>query len=493
LALDPNEFGKAELPDADLIPESGFYHPAWEQVESDLTAVRQRLNGDDLPIVAIAINLATISSCDTAWIDRLIESLRERGLASYAFYGPRKRHDRFTRMTCLREGDQLVAIPELIINAALVFRPQDRKKELESIGVPVLQTLPSRRRSVEQWQSSQDGLALDDISYYYASSELAGMIDPVLVSARHQVTQSLEPIGSQMDAVADRAAALCRLRKSAPAERRVAMLVYNYPPGENNFGASFLNVPKSLENVIRALRAAGYDAQDADAETLTRDLQRCLQGLYKPDVLTAMYASGDASLLSLDRYETWFQTLPQATRNRITHYWGSPESMADYAGDDGSTSGFIVPRVDLGAILVMPQPLRHEITTASGDASRKQRISHRSAVPLSHRYLATYLFIREQFDAHAVIHFGTHGTQEWAPGKQRALSADDEAMLAIGGLPNFYPYIMDNLGEATTAKRRGRATMIGHLTPMFTPSGFRPGLHDMHIVMHDWETVASGP
>jgi cobaltochelatase CobN len=157
------------------------------------------------------------------------------------------------------------------------------------------------------------------------------------------------------------------------------------------------------------------------------------------------------------------------------------------------SSNFIIPRVLLGNVVIMPQPLRHELTAANSLAQRQKKIGHRSAVPLSHNFLATYLWIRTQLGAHALVHVGTHGTLEWAPGKERGLSVQDDPLLALGDVPNIYPYIMDNLGEAITAKRRGRAVMVSHSTPMFSPAGFRPKAHEMHDLMHDWETVAPGP
>ena len=493
LAGEPSEQQARALAQPVVIPESGFYHPAWQRIESELSEVERRLAADTKPVVAIAINVATISACETRWLDGLIESLEERGLSSYAFYGPRKDPDRFTRMTCRTVDSELVPIADLMINSVLVFRPQDRKRELDQIGLPVLQILPARSRDAEQWRQSADGLPLGDISYYYASIEIAGMIDPVLAIARDSATQSLAPIPLQMAGIADRAAAILRLQNTPPGKRRVALFVYNYPPGENNFGASFLNVPKSLENVFGALSGAGYVTETPDAESITGQLQRCLQGLYWPGKLQQLRQANQADFVSLAEYEDWFKQIPQLTRQRIIDYWGPPESMSVTVDEPSNRQGFLIPRVPLGNLVVLPQPLRHELTTSTEADVRKQRIQHRSVVPLSHKYLATYLYIKRNFNAHAVIHFGTHGTQEWAPGKQRALAMSDEAMLAIGSLPNIYPYIMDNLGEATTAKRRGRASMISHLTPMFSPSGFRPGLHDMHVIMHDWETVDPGP
>lgn len=481
-----------KLPDAVPFPEQGLYHPDWPDIETDLHAAIERFSHPQHPVVAIAINPVVLSSDDTQWLDTLIRSLANQNLNAYAFYGPRSNDQRFTQSTCFDEDGKLTPAVDLIINAALVFRPQERKAELDVIGVPVLQTLPALGVNAKQWKASSDGLALADISYYYASSELAGMVDPVLISARNQANGLLEPVTEQINAVAQKAAAICRLQRSQPAQRRVAMMVYNYPQGESNFGASFLNVPKSLVNVLEQMQQAGYTTTAPDETELTTQVQTALRALYDPQRLEASQNDDDAAFVSLDQYNVWFTSLPVETQQRIEAYWGPPASMAGQ-GSGVREAGFVIPSVRFGNVRVIPQPLRHEITTTTGDELRKKRIGHKSTVPLSHTYLATYLYLREHWQAHAVVHFGTHGTLEWAAGKQRALSVDDDPILGLGSLPNIYPYIMDNLGEATTAKRRGRATMISHLTPMFTPAGFRPGLHAMHDLMHDWETIADGP
>jgi cobaltochelatase CobN len=480
------------LPAVKPFPEQGFYHPKWHEIETDISEVIRVLGQDKKPIVAIAVNRSVLAAEDTTWLDKVISSLAERNVDSYAFYGPRQNKDLFTQMTCPRGEDAKHPIVDCIVNASLVFRPQERKIELDQLGVPVLQTLPALKVNTQQWLASSEGLAVADISYYYASSELAGMIDPILISARDSNSGMLQPIVEQIAAVADRVQAACRLRRSDRAERRVTMMVYNYPQGENNFGASFLNVPRSLVNVLSAMRDAGYSTEVLSEEELTSRIKASLRALYDRSSLIALHATGDADFLTLRDYEAWFAELPMEARQRIDGYWGSPASMAVQM-PNSDQMGFIIPAVRLGNVRILPQPLRHEINATKESSLRKKRISHKSTVPLSHTYLATYLCVRQQWQSHALIHFGTHGTLEWAPGKTRALSVNDDPYLALGAMPVFYPYIMDNLGEATTAKRRGRATMISHLTPMFTPAGFRPGLHEMHDLMHDWETVAPGP
>ena len=479
----------AGLPPPVELPLAGFYHPGWPRVEPDIAAL------DALPAaggtVAIAVNSATLTGDDTAWLDRLIDSLGQRGLRAYAFYGPRHQADLYFRMTHATAADGSARrIADLIVNAALVFNPNERKAELERIGVPVLQTLPALAMSAAQWEASPDGLAPNDVASYYSPSELAGMTDAMLVSARDPATGTLQPLPAQIDAVADKAAALLRLQRTPPAERRVAMLVYNYPPGEANFGASFLNVPRSIDRMLGAMQAAGYRTGAPGSEALIAQVQATMQAYYRADALQPLLDRDLAASLPLARYLAWFRALPAATQQRIEGYWGPPESSTLLRTVDGAPA-FVIPRVRFGNVVVLRQPPRFEPGTTVRDPAAQ--VYHRSAVPLSHSYLATYLWLRTAFGAGAVVHVGTHGTVEWSAGKERGLSAQDDPLLALGDLPNVYPYVMDNLGEATTAKRRGRATMVSHSTPLFSPAGLRPGVQALHERLHDWETLAPGP
>ena len=207
----------AGLPAPVPLPLAGFYHPGWPRIETDIAAL-DRLPGNPASgTVAIAINSATVTGDDTGWLDALIASLEQRSLRAYAFYGPRQQKDLFFGMT--HAGERRVA--DLIVNASLVFSPNERKAELERIGVPVLQTLPSLAMDATQWAQSKDGLSQTDIASYYSPSELAGMTDPMLVSARDAASGTLQPLPAQIDAVAAKAAALLRLQRTPASQRRV--------------------------------------------------------------------------------------------------------------------------------------------------------------------------------------------------------------------------------------------------------------------------------
>jgi len=136
--------------------------------------------------------------------------------------------------------------------------------------------------------------------------------------------------------------------------------------------------------------------------------------------------------------------------------------------------------------MVLPQPPR------GNRQARERSIYHDKNIPVSHNYLAVYLYVREQFNADAIVHLGTHGSHEYLPGKERGLSLYDAGNLAAGDTPIIYPFIMDDVGEALQTKRRGRATVISHLTPPLAKSGLYEALVDLHELMHQYNALDEG-
>ncbi len=189
-------------------------------------------------------------------------------------------------------------------------------------------------------------------------------------------------------------------------------------------------------------------------------------------------------------YRAWLASLPQATQDALRKSWGEPEKSPWVLQQNGQAY-FVIPRLQLGQVTVLPQPGRSGMAPGSQDARAKEKEIYHSTTDLPpHHYLATYLWTRQQNDA--LVHFGTHGTQEWLPGKERGLSVYDAPLLALGDIPVAYPYIADNIGEATQAKRRGRATIISHQTPPFAPGGLHDALTHMHDLLHQWQAQDEG-
>src|SRR5690606_27017447 len=171
---------------------------------------------------------------------------------------------------------------------------------------------------------------------------------------------------------------------------------------------------------------------------------------------------------------------------QIVQRWGEPE-QAGLVLREGTQAFFVIPRLQLGKHVLMPQPPRGERLD-----DRERALYHDTKAPPSHSYLAAYLWLREQQKVDALVHFGTHGSAEWQPGKERGLDVLDYPYLVLGDIPVLYPYIVDNIGEALQAKRRGRALILSHNTPSFGPAGLHGRLNELHDLLHQWLTMTPG-
>jgi cobaltochelatase CobN len=245
-------------------------------------------------------------------------------------------------------------------------------------------------------------------------------------------------------------------------------------------------VPRSLEATLAALKAAGYTTETPQELELLGNLQQLLSPFYRGDRLDSLIHYGLAEMFPVAAYRRWLDGLPAAVRAEMLEKWGEPEKSAMAIRHDDEAF-FVIPRYKIGNLAILPQPPREERWTA-----REKSIYHSTKSPPSHFYFATYLWARERFAADAIVHFGTHGTQEWLPGKERGLSVFDYPMLAVGDVPVIYPYIADNIGEALQAKRRGRAVILSHQTPPFRPAGLHKALSRLHDLLHGWTNQDEG-
>lgn len=464
-----------------LIPQRGIHYPGAPKLFADAAefrawAAQQGLRGEP---VAILLHRYHFVQGNTAWVDRWLAMFRQQGLLAYAAFSGQLSDKPLSEL--LERDGQVQA--RVIVNHSLLPQGATLQPTFERWGVPVLQTQPYRQDEAAVWEGSETGLAQADIPFYFAQPEAAGLIDPVVVVA-HPKRGEPELIERQAASVAGKAARWVALQTKANADKRLVAFVYNYPPGGSNFGASFLNVPRSLARVSTGLRDAGYAVTPIAEADWISGLKPMLSAYYPGTDLQALLDADEAEAFPLARYTAWFDALPKAVRDPIVARWGTPASSR-YVLRVRGESVFVIPRLKLGALTVLPQPPREETLRNGQDP-----FMHRSKTPLSHHYLATYLWARQ---ADAIIHFGTHGTQEWAPGKIRGPDVMDPVWLPLGDTPVIYPYIVDNLGEALTAKRRGRALMVSHRTPSFAPAGFNAQMAHMHELMHEWETVDPGP
>jgi cobaltochelatase CobN len=466
----------SDLPLPQRLPRAGIYHPAAQAVfasAQDFLAWGQDRWRANAPRVAFAISDGVLADGDTGLIDALIARAEAAGLAPVAFWFDAAREDGLRAVLDPAGADALV-------NLTHMQNGEARQRELAALGIPVIAAFTWRGGDPAAWEVSSSGLGAATAATLLVTPEAWGMSDPMVVAAVSG--GAVVPIPGQVEALMAKLRRLAVLRHRPAAEKRVAAMFWNYPAGEKNLSASNLNLPRSLAAITRALEAAGFAVPVAEEARIIEAGQAMLGGIYRPETLEALLRDGLADTLPVARYRAWLDTLPQAQRDAMLERWGQPETDRAVREIDGERR-FVIPRLALGNLAVLPQPPRGG---APGEGY------HDAALPPPHLYMAAYLWLRESWSADALVHLGTHGTQEWLPGKDRGLSAGDYPFLAVGDLPVLYPYIQDNVGEAMQARRRGRATVISHQTPVFAPSGLYDELCDLHALIHEHGQLEEG-
>ncbi|MFV0679823.1 cobaltochelatase subunit CobN [Ottowia sp.] len=488
-------------PPADLalpvvFPKVAVYHPQAPNLVLPDAAAFLRWRGVQArsprpPVVAIAMHQQYIASMQTGFIDDLVARIEQQGAIALPIYGPMMPAGAIAKM--LRPEADAPPLADVIINTQIMLNAEGRRSEFTGLGLPVLQATPYRRGDAAAWAADEHGIALMDVPFYLAQPEYAGVTDIQIAAATRQSDDEVVAIGPQAQAVVNKALALIRLQRKPAADKQLALMFWNYPAGEKNFSAAFLNVPRSLQSTIEALRSAGYDVPAAPHEAdLIAKLQRLLAPSYRDGLLPQLVQDDLAALLPVAKYRHWLATLPEATRTALLTRWGQPEQSASVIRQ-GDVDYFVIPRLQWGKLALLPLPGRSD--RGVDDKAGREKAMYHSMKPDAlppHAYLAAYLWVREGAGGQtptprdALIHFGTHGTQEWLPGKERGLSVYDPGMLAVGDVPVVYPYIVDNVGEATQAKRRGRAVIISHQTAPLQPAGLHQRLTELHDLLHQW-------
>jgi len=469
-----------------IFPKLGIYHPAYEKTVFDNATdyLTWKNTEPGTPVIGIAMSRETIAASETIIIDALIKAIEDQGGTPLAFYYPGYGENEYLEL--LSPNSKVVV--DNIINTRIIHWAEKRRNEYEKLGVPVLQVLPYTRGNQSKWESDQAGIPAQVTPFYLTMPEIAGVIDPMVISAR-TANKKQTPIDYQLNNVVNKALRFAALKHKANANKKVAIMFYNYPAGENNASASFLNVPTSLVSIFRSLRKAGYTVAPHPEQWFIERTGLMLKPFHRESPYTELPGLGSihgaGGLLPMATYKKWYNTLPQSVRGDIEKQWGVPEKSFTVARVNGELQ-FIIPRTISGNVIVLPQPPR------GNRQERERAIYHDKKVPISHNYLAVYLYVRTQFGADAIVHLGTHGSHEYLPGKERGLSLYDAGNMAAGDTPIIYPFIMDDVGEALQTKRRGRATVISHLTPPFAKSGLYAELVDLHELMHQYKALDEG-
>ncbi|MDQ7909693.1 cobaltochelatase subunit CobN [Phytohabitans sp. ZYX-F-186] len=354
---------------------------------------------------------------------------------------------------------------------------------LAALDVPILQglCLTSDRAA---WATGDDGLSPLDAATQVAIPEFDGRIITVPFSFKEIDPDGLTVYVADPERaarVAGIAVAHARLRHVPPAEKRVALMLSAYPTKHSRIGnAVGLDTPASTVRLLGALRERGYDVGDLpdDGDALMHAL--IAAGGQDPDWLTEEQLEGNPVRIPATDYIAYYETLPAELRAAMERHWGPPpgELYVDAGGD------IVLAALRAGNVVVMVQPPR-------GFGANPIAIYHDPDLPPSHHYLAAYRWVAGSFGAHAIVHVGKHGNLEWLPGKTVGMSAACGPDAALGDLPLVYPFLVNDPGEGTQAKRRAHATLVDHLVPPMARAETYGDIARLEQLLDEHATIAA--
>jgi cobaltochelatase CobN len=334
---------------------------------------------------------------------------------------------------------------------------------LSELGVPVLQVMTTMR-SRSRYESSTAGVMGFELALSVALPEFDGNVITHPISGKERMDDASDigsapkqhfPIDDRIDHAVRLAVHWARLRHLPNDEKKVAVVLHNYPPSDDGIGTAFgLDSPASAVNLLETLSDRGYALNSLPTsgqelvETLTAQLTLDDRWVAPEDV-----REKSVDIVSQQQYREWFENTDERFQEHVIEEWGDPPDRP-----------FAIPGVESGNVLVTVQPPR-------GFGMDPSKVYHDSDLQPPHDYVAFYGWLRHSFDADAVVHLGTHGSLEWLPGKTVGLNGESAPDQLISDIPNVYPYIINNPGEGTQAKRRSYATIVDYLTPVMRNAG----------------------
>ena len=462
--------------DDDLTFETVDAFDAWYAGEGLVKSAR--------PTIALLTSVPGPFNANRDHVDAFIRSLEGRDWNVYPIASTEKRLD------FLREID-----PDLVVlmphGRLTLGRADEAIAWLQERNIPMLTPL-SVFENHEEWVSDQQGMAGSMLTMSVVLPELDGGIAPYAVAAQFTDADGYEifdALPTRLETFTDLVERWLALKEKPNREKRVAIYYYK-GPGKNAMTAGGMEVAPSLLNLLRSLRDAGYAVEglpetDDEFQDLIQRKGPVL-GPYARGLFEEYVANGDPALVSAGDYAEWMaEDLEPAMREAVVQQYGPAPGEYMTVGE-GDATALAVARVRFGNVVILPQPL-------PGVGQDTFRLVHGAQKAPPHPYVASYLWTRNAFEADAVMHFGTHGSLEFTPWKQIALSAFDWADALVGGLPHVYVYVMSNVGEGIIAKRRSYAATVTHLTPPFMEGGLHEGLRPLQDALDRYRNAADGP
>ncbi|WP_317057467.1 magnesium chelatase subunit H [Roseovarius rhodophyticola] len=468
-------------------PDTALYHPDLpERITTDPSALPHITKG--AATVGLLMMRSYVLSGDTAHYDAVIRALEARGLNVLpAFAGgldARPAIDGFFKGPTGTKIDTLLSLTGFSLVGGPAYNDNDAAiKELTALDVPYVAAHPLEFQTLAQWAASPQGLGPIETTMLIALPELDGATCPTVFAGRHGeggcdgcahmcthqgTDKAMAPCHERIETLTEKVDRLIRLRRRKLAEKKVAIVLFGFPPNAGAVGtAAYLSVFESLHNTMLQMKEDGY-AIDVP-ETVDALRASVLEGnatQYGQEANVAAHVSADEIVAG---------TPPLA---EVEEVWGPAPGKVQSDG-----RGVFVLGQHFGNVFVGVQP-------AFGYEGDPMRLLFERSFAPTHAFVQFYLWLRNRFEADAILHFGMHGALEFMPGRQAGMGPRDWPDRLIGEMPNIYLYAANNPSEASLAKRRSGAVTISHLTPPLVTAGLYKGLAELKDSLTRWRKTA---
>jgi magnesium chelatase subunit H len=467
-------------------PDCGLYHP---DLPTRITVKASDLPAPVKPVATIGLLMmrSYVLSSDTAHYDAVIRAFEARGLRVIpAFAGGldgRPAIDAYFLKDGCAQIDALVSLTGFSLVGGPAYNDNDSAvKVLSALDVPYIAAHPLEFQTLGQWAASTSGLGPIETTMLIALPELDGATNPTVFAGRHgeagcngcahmcrngTTAKQMAPCPERIEKLAARVLRQAMLRRSKAAERKLAIILFGFPPNAGAAGtAAYLSVFESLHNTLHALAAQGYDlTPPATVEELRAVVLQGSARQYGQEANVAAHVSADQIVAQTP----WLTEIEAA--------WGPAPGRVQSDG-----RGVFILGAQFGKVFVGLQP------TFGYEGDPMRLLFERGFAP-THAFTTFYLWLKNSFRADVLLHFGMHGALEFMPGKQAGVSEGCWPDRLIGDLPNVYLYASNNPSEATLAKRRSGAVTITHLTPPLAASGLYKGLAELKDSLTRWRAM----
>ncbi|MBC7389038.1 MAG: cobaltochelatase subunit CobN [Opitutaceae bacterium] len=469
-----------------VLPEHGIYHP--DLPENAGMEDWIKIYNPSFATAGITFYRAHYLSGNTGFIDILIRSLEEKNLnvipvftSSLKTINPDSGWPsafEFFR----NDGKTIIDVLVNTVSFAMQDSSQDSSSTenvLARLDVPILQAITSGM-SKGSWENSGRGLNPLDTAMNVAIPEFDGRIITVPISfkEKERETKGYEAQEDRIESVANLAYRFARLRHIPNEKKKIAFVFTNSSSKASQIGnAVGLDAPASLYTILNAMLAEGYQIHNltpSGTELIHELIDRCS---YDENYLTTEQLNRAVGRVSGEIYAKWFKDLPEILQSKMLKQWGEPPGETYVHNNHISLAG-----LDFGNVLVALQPPR-------GYGMDPDAIYHQPDLPPTHHYYAFYRWLRDDWGADAIVHVGKHGTLEWLPGKGIGLSKNCFPDALLGDLPLFYPFIINDPGEGSQAKRRAHAVVVDHLTPPMTTADVYGELAELTQLVDEYYQV----